>query len=171
MQAHYEALGFSGAPSTQAATPRAARDDIQHPLPSRCPSHDPATSGGAATSRVDDADTLHAEWAAAGVGDTRRSLRPRFRRVGGGPHRPRREPAAVRFAGRDVPALDGWALSMGESTHDDDCHDVRPAAYLTANATSRSLATSCADRPGGFLLGRARRADERRRQEGKTAHG
>jgi len=76
MRAHYEALGFAvqvhgGGYST------AARDGVR--LHFR---HDPdlAPEGerGAAYIAVDDADALHAEWTAAGVGETSDLFDPGF---------------------------------------------------------------------------------------------
>ena len=96
--------------------------------------------------------------AARGVAGGRRWARPLtcstpVRRLGGGAHRRRREPAALRLPDHALtPAAPDGTIRLDG----DDGDHVRPAAYLTANATSRSLATSCAERPGGFLLGRCR---------------
>ena len=96
MQAHYEALGFDvhvhgGGYGT------AARDGVRLHF-RHDPDLAPAGERGAAYIAVDDADALHAEWTAAGVGETIRPVRSGLRRVGGGAHRRRRQPAALRLA-------------------------------------------------------------------------
>jgi len=76
MQAHYEALGFDvrvhgGGYGT------AVRDGVR--LHFRLdPDLEPAGERGAAYIAVDDADALHAEWRAAGVGETSDLFDPGF---------------------------------------------------------------------------------------------
>ncbi len=75
MRAHYEALGFS-VHVHQDGYATAARDVVN--LHFR---HAPAphlVAPGAAYISVDDADTLHAEWKAAGVGETSDLFDPGF---------------------------------------------------------------------------------------------
>lgn len=76
MRAHYEALGFD-VRVHEGGYGTASRDGIR--LHFR---HEPdlaATTGrGAAYIGVDDADALHAEWAAAGVGETSELFDPGF---------------------------------------------------------------------------------------------
>jgi hypothetical protein len=75
-RSHYEALGFSVAVHAGGYA-SAARDGIQihfrldHGL-------QPAAERGAAYIGVDDADALHAEWRAAGVGETDDLFDPGF---------------------------------------------------------------------------------------------
>jgi len=66
VQSHYERLGFAvvvhhGGYAT------ASRGEVKIHF-HLVPDHDPATGGGAVYIEVDDADALHAEWKAAGVG-------------------------------------------------------------------------------------------------------
>ena len=76
MRAHYEALGFDvrmhgGGYGT------AARDGVR--LHFRLdPDQRPAGERGAAYIAVDDADAVHAEWSAAGVGETSDLFDPGF---------------------------------------------------------------------------------------------
>ena len=61
----------------------------------------------------------------------------------------------LRFGSPLAPVpLTAGCRRMGQLQLEMKVSHLRPAAYLTANATSRSLATSCAKWPGGFLLGR-----------------
>jgi predicted enzyme related to lactoylglutathione lyase len=76
MQRHYERLGFAvrvhdGGYGT------ASRDGINLHF-KLSPGHDAARDGGAAYVAVDDADALHAEWVAAGVGVTGDLFDPGF---------------------------------------------------------------------------------------------
>jgi hypothetical protein len=76
MQAHYEALGFSvqvhgGGYGT------AARDGVRIHF-RHVPGLAPVGERGAAYIGVDDADALHAEWEAAGVGETTDLFDPGF---------------------------------------------------------------------------------------------
>ena len=76
MQAHYEALGFAvhvhgGGYGT------AARDAVRIHF-KLVPALGPAEERGAAYVGVDDADALHAEWRAAGVGETSDLFDPGF---------------------------------------------------------------------------------------------
>ncbi len=98
MRAHYEALGFAvhvhgGGYGT------AARDGIRIHF-KLVPDMGPAAERGAAYLGVDDATRLHAEWRAAAVGETSDLFDPGFGVLGGGAHRRRREPAALRLARR-----------------------------------------------------------------------
>jgi len=81
MRAHYEALGFTvqvhgGGYGT------AARDEVRihfRQLPvAEAGALAPSGKGGAAYVAVDDADALHAEWSAAGVGETSDLFDPGF---------------------------------------------------------------------------------------------
>ena len=76
MQAHYEALGFA-VHVHQDGYATASRDGVK--LHFR---HEPDTAAysgaGAAYLAVDDADALHAEWVAAGVGETTDLFDPGF---------------------------------------------------------------------------------------------
>jgi hypothetical protein len=67
-QGHYERLGFA-VHVHQGGYATATRDgiDLHFHL---SPEHDPAQHAGAIYIGVDDADALHAEWVAAGVGET-----------------------------------------------------------------------------------------------------
>ena len=76
MQRHYEALGFTvhvhgGGYGT------ASRDGVRIHF-RHVPASMPAGERGAAYVSVDDADGLHAEWSAAGVGDTTDLFDPGF---------------------------------------------------------------------------------------------
>ena len=119
----------------------AARDGVRIHF-GTCPSSAPATERGAAYLAVDDADALHAEWRAAGVGETTDLFDPGFG-VWEAAHTDA-DGNLLRF-GSPV-----GALTPGRTRWDelhfrcDEATASRPAAYLTANATSRSLATSCA---------------------------
>ena len=76
MQAHYEALGFA-VHVHQDGYATASRDGVK--LHFRHESDPAAHSGtGAAYLAVDDADALHAEWVAAGVGETSDLFDPGF---------------------------------------------------------------------------------------------
>jgi len=76
MQRHYEQLGFIvRVHGTDYAT--ASRDGINLHFHLE-PGHDGARGGGAAYLAVDDADALHAEWRAAGVGETGDLFDPGF---------------------------------------------------------------------------------------------
>jgi predicted enzyme related to lactoylglutathione lyase len=76
MQAHYEALGFS-VQVHQGGYATVARDGVKLHFRHE---PDPATTPepGAAYFSVDDADALHAEWVAAGVGETSELFDPGF---------------------------------------------------------------------------------------------
>ena len=67
MQSHYELLGFDVSVH-QGGYATATRDGINLHF-HLSPAHDPAQHGGAVYIAVDDADALHAEWVAAGVGE------------------------------------------------------------------------------------------------------
>src|SRR6516164_9105711 len=76
MQAHYEALGFA-VHVHQDGYATASRDGVK--LHFRHEPDPAADSGvGAAYLAVDDADALHAEWVAAGVGETTDLFDPGF---------------------------------------------------------------------------------------------
>ena len=76
MQRHYEALGFT-VRVHQGGYGTAARDGIN--LHFRLdPEHQPGTGSGALYLAVNDADALHAEWVAAGVGETSDLFDPGF---------------------------------------------------------------------------------------------
>jgi hypothetical protein len=80
MRAHYEALGFAvllhgGGYAT------AARDEVRihfRHAPGLGPGAEPGAERGAAYIGVDDADALHAEWRATGVGETSDLFDPGF---------------------------------------------------------------------------------------------
>ena len=107
------------------------------------------TERGAAYLGVDDADALHAEWRAAAVGETSDLFDPGFG-VWEAAHTDV-DGNVLRF-GSPV-ALDAHGTRWDDYTCVDGAHRNRPAAYLTANATSRSLATSCAAKARGFFVG------------------
>ena len=143
----------------------AARDGIRIHF-KLVPDLGPEAERGAAYLAVDDADALHAEWRAAGVGETSDLFDPGFG-VWEAAHTDG-DGNLLRFGSPVSPPLTPAAPDGTITTHRDEAHRVRPAAYLTANATSRSLATSCAERPGGFLLGRHRFGSDRKtKKEGK----
>jgi hypothetical protein len=76
MRAHYEALGFDvhvhgGGYGT------ASRDSVRLHF-RHAPDLGPADERGAAYIAVDDADSLHAEWTAAAVGETTELFDPGF---------------------------------------------------------------------------------------------
>ena len=101
MQAHYEALGFSvhvhgGGYGT------AARDGIRIHF-KLVPELGPATERGAAYLGGRRRRRAARRMAGGGGGGDLGPLRPRIRRVGGGPHRRRREPAALRLPGHAAP--------------------------------------------------------------------
>jgi hypothetical protein len=76
MQRHYEKLGFEVRLHGEGyGTATRDRFNLHFAL---TPDHDPATSTGAVYIAVDDADALHAEWAAAGVGETSDLFDPGF---------------------------------------------------------------------------------------------
>jgi hypothetical protein len=76
MREHYERLGFT-VRVHQGGYGTATRDGIN--LHFRwSPEHEPSAGGGAVYLAVDDADSLHAEWVAAGVGDTGDLFDPGF---------------------------------------------------------------------------------------------
>ena len=76
MRSHYEALGFTVAVHAGGYA-SAARDGVQ--IHFRLdPELQPAAERGAAYIAVDDADALHAEWRAAGVGETDDLFDPGF---------------------------------------------------------------------------------------------
>jgi hypothetical protein len=76
MRAHYEALGFAVAVH-QGGYATASRDDVRVHFRHE-PDLAPAGERGAAYVSVDDADALHAEWSAAGVGETSDLFDPGF---------------------------------------------------------------------------------------------
>ncbi len=94
MRAHYEALGFT-VHVHGSGYGTASRDGIRIHF-KLVPGLTPGTERGAAYLAVDDADALHAEWRAAARGRDLGPVRPGIRRLGGGAHGPRREPAALR---------------------------------------------------------------------------
>jgi len=76
MQAHYEALGFE-VQVHDGGYGTAARDAVRIHF-RHTPDLGPADARGAAYIAVDDADALHAEWRAAGVGETGDLFDPGF---------------------------------------------------------------------------------------------
>jgi hypothetical protein len=76
MQRHYERLGFS-VQVHQGAYATAARDGVRLHF-HQVADHDGAHGAGAVYLAVDDADALHAEWVAAGVGQTGDLFDPGF---------------------------------------------------------------------------------------------
>jgi hypothetical protein len=76
MQDHYERLQFV-VRLHQEGYGTASRDGINLHF-KLTPGHDASLGGGAAYIAVDDADALHAEWVAAGVGDTGDLFDPGF---------------------------------------------------------------------------------------------
>jgi hypothetical protein len=76
MKSHYEALGFTVAVH-HGGYATAARDGVRIHF-RHDPELSPTTERGAAYIGVDDADALHAEWCAAGVGTTDDLFDPGF---------------------------------------------------------------------------------------------
>jgi hypothetical protein len=76
MQAHYEALGFA-VHVHQGGYATASRDGVKLHFRQE-PARDETGGPGAAYLAVDDADALHAEWVAAGVGETSELFDPGF---------------------------------------------------------------------------------------------
>jgi glyoxalase/bleomycin resistance protein/dioxygenase superfamily protein len=76
MQAHYEALGFS-VQAHGGGYGTAARDGVRIHF-RHVPDLEPGVERGAAYIGVDDADALHAEWRASGVGETSDLFDPGF---------------------------------------------------------------------------------------------
>ena len=76
MRAHYEALGFA-VQVHQGGYATASRDEVRIHF-RLAPDLPPAGERGAAYVSVDDADALHAEWSAAGVGETSDLFDPGF---------------------------------------------------------------------------------------------
>ena len=75
MQSHYEALGFT-VQVHQSGYASAARDRVK--IHFRHQPRPAPVSPGAAYLAVDDADALHTEWTAAGVGETSDLFDPGF---------------------------------------------------------------------------------------------
>ena len=147
MRSHYEALGFTVAVHAGGYA-TAARDDVR--IHFRL---DPDLAASGERGRPTSGSTMRTPC-------TRNGWPPAWGRpttsstpvLGSG-----RRHTATRTGTSCVSALPRGALDGVLSWCEIGCHErthVQPAAYLTANATSRSLATSCAERPGGFLLGR-----------------
>ncbi|HWE65125.1 MAG TPA: VOC family protein [Acidimicrobiales bacterium] len=76
MQQHYEALGFAVHRHGEGYA-TATRDGFNLHF-ALTPDHGPDAGGGAVYFAVDDADALHAEWVAAGVGQTSDLFDPGF---------------------------------------------------------------------------------------------
>jgi hypothetical protein len=76
MRLHYEALGFAVRVHTEGYG-TASRDGINLHF-ALIPGHDADDVGGAVYIAVDDADALHAEWTASGVGETSALFDPGF---------------------------------------------------------------------------------------------
>jgi glyoxalase/bleomycin resistance protein/dioxygenase superfamily protein len=76
MRTHYEALGFA-VQVHHGGYATALRDDVRIHF-RHDPDLEPTGARGAAYVSVDDADALHAEWSAAGVGETTDLFDPGF---------------------------------------------------------------------------------------------
>ena len=135
LRLHYEALGFTVAVHG-GGYGTAARDGIgvHFKLVPELAS-EPATERGAAYLGVDDADALHTEWQAAAVGETSELFDPGFGV---------REAAHTDGDGNLLRFGSPHYYTLTPTTSDESITlvfmkaiGIRPAAYLTANATQR----------------------------------